>query len=51
MSGALSNSQKQDKFQPKACAFVRRVVPDDIYNVDGMMTQIKCREDELIRTL
>ena len=51
ITSALSNIQKQAEIQSEVEALARRVVPDEIDNVDEMMTQFKGREDELIETL
>ena len=51
VSGALSNSQKQAEIKSEAQALIRRVVPNGIDNVDGIITQIKGREDEMIEVL
>ena len=51
LSAGLSNSQKQAEIRSEVEALVRRVVPDEIDNVDEMIMQFKGREDELIETL
>ena len=49
-SGVLSN-RKKSEIKSEVEALVRRVVPDEIDNVDEMMKQFKGREDEMIETL
>ena len=49
-SGVLSN-RKKSEIKSEVEAMVRRVVPDEIDNVDEMMKQFKGREDEMIETL
>ena len=50
-TSALSNSQKQAEIQSEVEALARRVVPDEIDNVDERMKQFKGREDKMIETL
>ena len=43
--------EKKSEIKSEVEALVRRVVPDEIDNVDEMMKQFKGREDEMIETL
>jgi len=47
-AGAL---QKRAEIREEVEALVRRVVPDEIDNIDEMMNQFKGREEELVETL
>ena len=49
-SGVLSN-RKKSEIKSEVEAMVRRVVPDEIDNVDERMKQFKGREDKMIETL
>ena len=46
-----SKVKKQAEFREEVEALVRRVVPEEIDNVDEMMNQFKGREEELVETL
>ena len=46
-----SKVQKREEVRAEVEALVRRVVPDEIDNVDEMMNQFKGREEELVETL
>jgi hypothetical protein len=46
-----SKSLKRAEYRQEVEALVRRVVPEEIDNVDEMMNQFKGREEELIETL
>lgn len=50
-SESLSRARKRDEIKSEVEALVRRVVPDEIDNVDEMMLQFKGREEELLETL
>lgn len=50
-SESLSRVQKRDEIKSEVEALVRRVVPDEIDNVDEMMLQFRGREEELLETL
>jgi len=43
--------QKLAEFRPQVEALVRRVVPEEIDNVDEMMVQFQGCEEELVETL
>jgi hypothetical protein len=45
------NAQKRAEIRSEVEALVRRVVPEEIDNVDEMMKQFKGREEELVETL
>jgi hypothetical protein len=51
VSTNVSDSLKRAEIKAEVEALVRRVVPDEIENVDEMMTQFKGREEELLETL
>lgn len=51
VSTNLSDSLKRAEIRAEVESLVRRVVPDEIENVDEMMTQFKDREEELLETL
>ena len=46
-----SKVQKREEIRSEVEALVRRVVPEEIDNVDEMMNQFKGREEELVETL
>lgn len=46
-----SKMKKRAEFREEVEALVRRVVPEEIDNVDEMMNQFKGREEELVETL
>jgi len=55
-TGTFSDSspgkvQKREEIRSEVEALVRRVVPEEIDNVDEMMNQFKGREEELVETL
>ena len=50
-SDTFSRNQKTDEIRGEVEALVRRVVPDEIDNVDEMMLQFRGREEELLETL
>jgi len=51
VSESASKIQKRDEIREEVEALVRRVVPEEIGNVDEMMMQFKGREEELVETL
>lgn len=51
VSESPSKVQKRDEIREEVEALVRRVVPEEIGNVDEMMMQFKGREEELVETL
>lgn len=51
VSASPSTQRKRDEIRSEVDALVRRVVPDEIDNVDEMMLQFRGREEELIETL
>jgi len=51
VSETPSKAQKRAEIRKEVEALVRRVVPDEIDNVDEMMLQFKGREEELVETL
>mmetsp|Transcript_3447 Transcript_3447/g.6508 ORF Transcript_3447/g.6508 Transcript_3447/m.6508 type:complete len:982 (-) Transcript_3447:711-3656(-) len=51
VSTNVSDSLKRAEIRAEVEALVHRVVPDEIDNVDEMMTQFKGREEELLETL
>eukprot|EP00559_Dactyliosolen_fragilissimus_P005170 CAMPEP_0184859098 /NCGR_PEP_ID=MMETSP0580-20130426/4139_1 /TAXON_ID=1118495 /ORGANISM="Dactyliosolen fragilissimus" /LENGTH=1153 /DNA_ID=CAMNT_0027355565 /DNA_START=731 /DNA_END=4192 /DNA_ORIENTATION=+ len=51
ISESASNAQKYAEIRAEVEALVRRVVPDEIDNIDEMMRQFKGREEELVETL
>eukprot|EP00542_Grammatophora_oceanica_P016485 CAMPEP_0194026742 /NCGR_PEP_ID=MMETSP0009_2-20130614/1028_1 /TAXON_ID=210454 /ORGANISM="Grammatophora oceanica, Strain CCMP 410" /LENGTH=1050 /DNA_ID=CAMNT_0038665585 /DNA_START=215 /DNA_END=3367 /DNA_ORIENTATION=+ len=51
LSESPSKAQKRDEIREEVEALVRRVVPEEIDNVDEMMLQFKGREEELVETL
>ena len=51
ISESASNNLKRAEIRAEVEALVRRVVPDEIDNVDEMMNQFKGREEELVETL
>jgi len=51
VSESWSRTQKRDEIRVEVEALVRRVVPDEIDNVDEMMLQFRGREEELLETL
>ena len=50
-SSSAQNKQRIDEYRSEVEALVRRVVPDEIDNVDSIMVQFSGREEELIATL
>jgi hypothetical protein len=50
-SDSASALQKRAEIREEVEALVRRVVPDEIDNIDEMMNQFKGREEELVETL
>ena len=50
-SDSPSKVQKREEIRSEVEALVRRVVPEEIDNVDEMMNQFKGREEELVETL
>lgn len=50
-SETWSKTQKRDEIRSEVEALVKRVVPDEINNVDEMMLQFRGREEELLETL
>ena len=50
-SESPSKQQKRAEIRAEVEALVRRVVPEEIDNVDEMMLQFKGREEELVETL
>lgn len=50
-SEALSRAKKRDEIRSEVEALVRRVVPEEINNVDEMLLQFRGREEELLETL
>jgi hypothetical protein len=50
-SDSPSKAARRAEYREEVEALVRRVVPEEIDNVDEMMNQFKGREDELIETL
>ena len=50
-SHALSRARQRKEIRAEVEALVRRVVPEEIDNVDEMMNQFKGREEELVETL
>ena len=50
-SESQSNNVKRAEIRAEVEALVRRVVPDEIDNVDEMMNQFRGREEELLETL
>jgi hypothetical protein len=51
LSDTASKAQKREEVRSEVEALVRRVVPEEIDNVDEMMNQFKGREEELVETL
>lgn len=51
VSDSPSRAMKRQEVRAEVEALVRRVVPEEIDNVDEMMNQFKGREEELIETL
>ena len=51
LSDTASKAQKREEIRSEVEALVRRVVPEEIDNVDEMMNQFKGREEELVETL
>lgn len=51
LSDTASKAKKREEVRSEVEALVRRVVPEEIDNVDEMMNQFKGREDELVETL
>ncbi len=51
ISDTMSNNHKRAEIRAEVEALVRRVVPDEIENVDEMMSQFQGREEELLETL
>ncbi len=51
ISESLSSNVKRAEIRAEVEGLVRRVVPDEIDNVDEMMLQFKGREEELVETL
>lgn len=51
LSDDPSKAQRRAELRAEVEALVRRVVPEEIDNVDEMMTQFKGREEELVETL
>lgn len=51
ISDSLSTNLKRAELRAEVEALVRRVVPDEIDNVDEMMVQFRGREEELVETL
>jgi hypothetical protein len=51
LSDTQSKAQKRAEVRSEVEALVRRVVPEEIDNVDEMMNQFKGREEELVETL
>ena len=51
VSESPSRAQKRAEIRTEVEALVRRVVPDEIDNVDEMMVQFHGREEELLETL
>jgi len=51
LSDSPSKAQKRAEVRAEVEALVRRVVPEEIDNVDEMMNQFKGREEELVETL
>lgn len=50
-SDSLGRSQRRSELRSEVEALVRRVVPEEIDNVDEMMNQFSGREEELVETL
>lgn len=51
MSGKSSTTMEKEELRAEVERLVRRVVPDEIDNIDEMMLQFEGREEELIETL
>jgi len=51
VSDSVSKAQRRDEIRSEVEALVRRVVPEEIDNVEEMMNQFKGREEELVETL
>ena len=51
LSDSRSEIAKRDEIREEVENLVRRVVPEEIDNVDEMMLQFKGREEELVETL
>jgi hypothetical protein len=51
LSDSPSKTAKRDEIREEVENLVRRVVPEEIDNVDEMMLQFKGREEELVETL
>jgi hypothetical protein len=51
LSETPSKAQRRAEIRAEVEALVRRVVPEEINNVDEMMDQFKGREEELVETL
>ncbi|CAB9507421.1 Cohesin domain [Seminavis robusta] len=51
VSESASKAQKRDEIRQEVEALVRRVVPEELDNVNEMMLQFKGREEELVETL
>lgn len=51
VSESASKARKRDEIRQEVENLVRRVVPEELDNVDEMMMQFKGREEELVETL
>ncbi len=51
VSSSASKSKRRQEMRQEVEDLVRRVVPEEIQNVDEMMSQFRGREEELIETL
>ena len=51
ISDTLSSNRKRAEMRAEVESLVRRVVPDEIENIDEMMSQFLGREEELVETL
>lgn len=51
VSDTQSKAQRRQELREEVEALVRRVVPEEIDNIDEMMEQFKGREEELVETL
>jgi hypothetical protein len=47
----LSQAKKREEIRDEVEALVRRVVPEEVDNIDEMMAQFQGREEELVETL
>lgn len=51
MSDESQGRRRNEEIRVRVETLVRRVVPDEIHNIDEMMLQFEGREEELVETL